>query len=129
MGEAVSQLQPSLQAAALAVDRGADEPTVLAALLHDVGRFIPEAASLPKLIAPDGSAFGHRGPRTGRRAVPATARVPAGRVQGRRCARLGEAIPVRHGTAVLGVAQQTQQSDAGVAGRPSPFVYFSIAHG
>lgn len=58
MGEAVSQLQHSLQAAALAVDHGADEHTVLAALLHDVGRFIPEAASLPKLIAPDGSAFG-----------------------------------------------------------------------
>ncbi|ERS96920.1 hypothetical protein HMPREF1624_06247 [Sporothrix schenckii ATCC 58251] len=58
MGEAVSQLQHSLQAANMAVEHGADEPTVLAALLHDVGRFIPEAASLPKLIAPDGTAFG-----------------------------------------------------------------------
>lgn len=58
MGEAVSQLQHSLQAAALAVKHNAAEPTVIAALLHDVGRFIPEAASLPKLIAPDGSAFG-----------------------------------------------------------------------
>ncbi|CAK7222501.1 hypothetical protein SEUCBS140593_004920 [Sporothrix eucalyptigena] len=58
MGEPVSQLQHSLQAAALAVDHKADEPTVLAALLHDVGRFIPDAAALPKLIAPDGSAFG-----------------------------------------------------------------------
>jgi predicted HD phosphohydrolase len=52
MGEDVSQLQHSLQAASLAVEHGADEPTILAALLHDIGRFIPEAASLPKLIAP-----------------------------------------------------------------------------
>ncbi|OAA66495.1 Metal-dependent phosphohydrolase, HD subdomain protein [Niveomyces insectorum RCEF 264] len=58
MGEAVSQLEHSLQAAALAVEHGADEPTILAALLHDVGRFIPEAKSLPPLIAPDGSTFG-----------------------------------------------------------------------
>ena len=58
MGEAVSQLEHSLQAAALAVDNGANEPTILAALLHDVGRFIPEAKSLPPLIAPDGTSFG-----------------------------------------------------------------------
>ncbi|CAK7229684.1 hypothetical protein SCUCBS95973_007306 [Sporothrix curviconia] len=60
MGEAVSQLQHSLQAAALAVEQQADEPTVLVALLHDVGRFIPDAASLPKLTARDGTAFGTR---------------------------------------------------------------------
>lgn len=58
MGEAVSQLEHSLQAAALAVASGADEPTIVAALLHDVGRFIPAASSLPRLIAPDGTTFG-----------------------------------------------------------------------
>ena len=58
MGEAVSQLEHSLQAAALASDNGADEPTIVAALLHDIGRFIPEAKSLPTLIAPDGTCFG-----------------------------------------------------------------------
>jgi 2-amino-1-hydroxyethylphosphonate dioxygenase (glycine-forming) len=38
IGEAVSQLQHSLQAAQYAVDAQADDDTVLGALLHDIGR-------------------------------------------------------------------------------------------
>ena len=38
IGEAVSQLQHSLQAAQFAVDAHADDDTVLGALLHDIGR-------------------------------------------------------------------------------------------
>jgi 2-amino-1-hydroxyethylphosphonate dioxygenase (glycine-forming) len=38
IGEAVSQLQHSLQAAQFAVDAQADDDTVLGALLHDIGR-------------------------------------------------------------------------------------------
>ncbi|KIV85911.1 hypothetical protein PV11_01562 [Exophiala sideris] len=58
MGERVSQLQHSLQAAQLAYESGADDDTILAALLHDVGRFIPKASSMPALIAPDGQRVG-----------------------------------------------------------------------
>lgn len=58
MGERVSQLQHSLQAAQLAYESGADDETILAALLHDVGRFIPEASSMPALIAPGGQCVG-----------------------------------------------------------------------
>lgn len=39
-GEAVSQLEHALQAAAAAVADGADEPLVAAALLHDVGHLL-----------------------------------------------------------------------------------------
>lgn len=58
MGEAVSQLEHSLQTAELAASNGANDNTVLGALLHDVGRFIPEAASLPRMIAADGCYIG-----------------------------------------------------------------------
>lgn len=58
IGEAISQLEHSLQAAALAKDAGADDETVVAALLHDVGRFIPSAKDEPKMIAPDGTFVG-----------------------------------------------------------------------
>jgi predicted HD phosphohydrolase len=58
IGEAISQLEHSLQAAALAKEAGSDDETVLAALLHDVGRFIPSAKNMPKLIAPDGTFVG-----------------------------------------------------------------------
>jgi 2-amino-1-hydroxyethylphosphonate dioxygenase (glycine-forming) len=54
LGEAVSQLEHSLQTAQLAVEAGADDDTVLGALLHDVGRFIPAADKMPAMIAPDG---------------------------------------------------------------------------
>jgi putative nucleotidyltransferase with HDIG domain len=54
LGENVSQLEHSLQAAQLAVEAGADDDTILGALLHDVGRFIPAAESMPAMIAPDG---------------------------------------------------------------------------
>ncbi|KIX03322.1 phosphonoacetate hydrolase [Rhinocladiella mackenziei CBS 650.93] len=54
IGEKVSQLEHSLQAAQLAVEAGADDDTVLGALLHDVGRFIPAAENMPAMIAPNG---------------------------------------------------------------------------
>ncbi|ORX60512.1 hypothetical protein DM01DRAFT_1365860 [Hesseltinella vesiculosa] len=39
IGERISQLEHSLQAASQALDAGADDETVLAALLHDIGQF------------------------------------------------------------------------------------------
>lgn len=54
IGEAVSQLEHSLQAAHLAEHSGADRDTILGALLHDIGRFIPDADSMPAIIAPNG---------------------------------------------------------------------------
>lgn len=58
IGEAVSQLEHSLQAAQLAIDAGADDETVLGALLHDVGRFIPAADKMPSMTAADGTFVG-----------------------------------------------------------------------
>ncbi|EMC93347.1 hypothetical protein BAUCODRAFT_37034 [Baudoinia panamericana UAMH 10762] len=58
LGERVSQLQHSLQAATLAQQAGADDETVLGALLHDVGRFIPAAEKMESMIAPDGTYVG-----------------------------------------------------------------------
>jgi predicted HD phosphohydrolase len=54
LGERVSQLQHSLQCATLARKAGADDQTVLGALLHDVGRFIPAAEKEKSMTAPDG---------------------------------------------------------------------------
>jgi len=58
LGEKVSQLEHSLQAAYLAHQATADDETVLAALLHDVGRFIPQSKEMPKMITPDGIFIG-----------------------------------------------------------------------
>jgi 2-amino-1-hydroxyethylphosphonate dioxygenase (glycine-forming) len=58
LGERVSQLQHSLQAATLAQKAGADEDTVLGALLHDVGRFIPAADKMSSMTGPDGTYIG-----------------------------------------------------------------------
>jgi 2-amino-1-hydroxyethylphosphonate dioxygenase (glycine-forming) len=58
IGEAVSQLQHSLQAAHLAVEANADEETILGALLHDIGRFVPDGDSMPAIIAVDGTFVG-----------------------------------------------------------------------
>ena len=41
IGESVSQLAHSLQAARLAKAHNADDETVIAALLHDIGQFLP----------------------------------------------------------------------------------------
>ncbi|CAJ2512814.1 Uu.00g009330.m01.CDS01 [Anthostomella pinea] len=57
LGERVSQLQHSLQAATFAQKAGADDEMVLGALLHDVGRFIP-AEKKATLGAPDGTNVG-----------------------------------------------------------------------
>lgn len=58
IGERVSQLEHSLQCADLARKSGADDETVLGALLHDVGRFIPAAEKKEKMIWPDGTYVG-----------------------------------------------------------------------
>ncbi|OJI98060.1 hypothetical protein ASPVEDRAFT_880579 [Aspergillus versicolor CBS 583.65] len=61
LGERISQLQHSLQCAYLAHSDptyGTDSEVVLAALLHDVGRFIPDAKDMPAMIAPDGAYIG-----------------------------------------------------------------------
>ena len=58
IGEAVSQLEHSLQAAFLAHNANADDETILGALLHDIGRFIPQADEMPAMIAPDGTYVG-----------------------------------------------------------------------
>lgn len=58
MGEAVSQLEHSLQAATLAENAGADHETILGALLHDVGRFIPAAEKMENMITADGTYIG-----------------------------------------------------------------------
>ncbi|CAK4030909.1 phosphonoacetate hydrolase [Lecanosticta acicola] len=55
LGEAVSQLQHFLQAATLAQKADADNETVEGTLLHDVGRFIPDADEMPPMIAHDGT--------------------------------------------------------------------------
>lgn len=58
LGERVSQLEHSLQAAQLAVNANADNDLVLGALLHDVGRFIPASEKMPRMIAPNGTCVG-----------------------------------------------------------------------
>lgn len=58
IGEAISQLQHSLQAATLAQQAGADEETVIGALLHDVGRFIPAADKMAAMVDADGTYVG-----------------------------------------------------------------------
>ena len=58
LGEAVSQLEHSLQAAQLAVDAKADDETILGALLHDVGRFIPAAEKMPAMVDAKGTFVG-----------------------------------------------------------------------
>ncbi|KAK3088930.1 hypothetical protein LTR53_019915, partial [Teratosphaeriaceae sp. CCFEE 6253] len=54
IGEAVSQIAHSLQAASLAQIAGADDETILGALLHDIGRFIPAAEQMESMLDSDG---------------------------------------------------------------------------
>ena len=64
-GEAVSELEHALQCAELAEAAGADEELVLAALLHDVGRYaVPQALVSDRLEGgrtPPSASHGHRG--------------------------------------------------------------------
>lgn len=63
LGERVTQLEHSLQCAHLAtesVEYGHDIEVILAALLHDVGRFIPAAEKMGKMITPDGQYIGRQ---------------------------------------------------------------------
>jgi predicted HD phosphohydrolase len=58
LGERISQLDHSLQSAHQARVSGADNETILAALLHDIGHFIPMYANMPVMIAPNGCEVG-----------------------------------------------------------------------
>lgn len=58
IGEPVSQLQHTLQAGYLARQSHADNDTILGALLHDIGRFIPEADEMPAMTSADGTYVG-----------------------------------------------------------------------
>ncbi|KAJ5914755.1 hypothetical protein N7504_003638 [Penicillium tannophilum] len=61
LGERVTQLEHSLQCAYLAtqsIEYKNDPEVVLAALLHDVGRFIPAAEKMDKMITSDGQYVG-----------------------------------------------------------------------
>lgn len=58
IGEDISQIEHCLQAADLARKAGADDDTVLAALLHDIGHFIPASEKLPIMITPEGVSLG-----------------------------------------------------------------------
>lgn len=61
LGERVTQLEHSLQTAHLArqdTEYGHDDEVVLAALLHDVGRFIPAADKINKMYTADGEYIG-----------------------------------------------------------------------
>lgn len=63
LGERVTQLEHSLQCAYLATqstEYGQDIEVILAALLHDVGRFIPAAEKMAKMITPDGQYVGRQ---------------------------------------------------------------------
>lgn len=63
LGERVTQLEHSLQCAHLAERsrkfRG-DIEVILAALLHDIGRFIPAAERMEKIVGPDGAYLGRQ---------------------------------------------------------------------
>lgn len=61
LGERVTQLEHSLQCAHLARKDpayGQDDEVVIAALLHDVGRFIPAAEKMGKMYSADGEYLG-----------------------------------------------------------------------
>ncbi|KAJ6114838.1 Alkaline phosphatase-like alpha/beta/alpha [Penicillium sp. IBT 16267x] len=63
LGEKVTQLEHSLQCAHLATQSskyGSDPEVILAALLHDVGRLIPAAEKMGKMITPDGQYIGQQ---------------------------------------------------------------------
>jgi 2-amino-1-hydroxyethylphosphonate dioxygenase (glycine-forming) len=58
LGESISQLEHSLQCAQLAIQANAGDDTVLGALLHDVGRFVPAAEKMPAMIDTEGTYVG-----------------------------------------------------------------------
>lgn len=63
LGERVTQLEHSLQCAHLAAqssEHGNDSEVILAALLHDVGRFIPAAEKMGKMVTSDGQYIGRQ---------------------------------------------------------------------
>jgi len=59
IGEPISQLEHCLQAAQLAVEAKADDVTVAAALLHDIGQFLP--SSTAKAVMTNGGSVGRTG--------------------------------------------------------------------
>ncbi|KKK12541.1 hypothetical protein AOCH_000056 [Aspergillus ochraceoroseus] len=63
LGERITQLEHSLQCAHLArqsPEYGNDKEVVLAALLHDVGRFIPAANKMARMVGTDGKFIGRQ---------------------------------------------------------------------
>ncbi|OJJ41769.1 hypothetical protein ASPWEDRAFT_23831 [Aspergillus wentii DTO 134E9] len=63
LGEQITQLEHSLQCANLARQSpkyGNDKEVVLAALLHDAGRFIPAAEKMGSMVTPDGRYIGRQ---------------------------------------------------------------------
>ncbi|KAL5336935.1 alkaline-phosphatase-like protein [Aspergillus crustosus] len=63
LGERITQLEHSLQCAHLArqsEEYGADTEVVIAALLHDVGRFIPAAKKMAAMTGTDGGYIGRQ---------------------------------------------------------------------
>lgn len=57
----VTQLEHALQAAHLAREAEADDDTIVAALLHDIGQFLPTYERMPVMIAPNGVQVGRGG--------------------------------------------------------------------
>lgn len=60
LGESISQLEHALQAAMFAAQSSSDEETVLGALLHDIGRYVPTSKNAPEMITPDGETHGRQ---------------------------------------------------------------------
>jgi predicted HD phosphohydrolase len=58
IGEDISQLEHALQCAWLATEAKSDEDTILAALLHDIGQFLPRSKETPSIISPSGNFVG-----------------------------------------------------------------------
>lgn len=65
IGESISQLEHCLQAAHFAEEAGADEETVIAALFHDIGQFLPlselKSASEDMVDSSVGGSVGRKG--------------------------------------------------------------------
>jgi phosphonate degradation associated HDIG domain protein len=53
-GEAITQMGHVLQCGQLAIDAGADDALIVAALLHDIGQFIDDAGTMAETLAHDG---------------------------------------------------------------------------
>ncbi|TVY64351.1 Uncharacterized protein LSUE1_G005908 [Lachnellula suecica] len=64
IGESISQLEHCLQCAHFGVQSGSDDETVIAALLHDIGQFLPVDAAEDVQMASGASSVGRVGHET-----------------------------------------------------------------